>query len=98
MDVLGVDVSPDRIKIAKRFLKENPYKRGFGKVRYLVGDLNKMILPREEFDVVVVWNTLHHFPRPDRILIKIKKSLKPGGHFIVFDHIGHPFLKLGREF
>ncbi|MBI5465410.1 class I SAM-dependent methyltransferase [Candidatus Gottesmanbacteria bacterium] len=97
MKVVGIDVSPDRIKIAKKFLKENPFKKNFGKVEYLVDDLNKIDFPENSFDAVVVWDTLHHFPNLDEILIKVKRWLKPQGKFVVYDHIGNKLLKFGSQ-
>jgi len=97
LEVVGVDMSKDRLAIARRFLKENPYKKNFGKVKYVAGDLNKINFPKNSFDVIVTWDTLHHFPNFDEILIKGKQWLVPGGTFIVFDHVGNRLLKLSRK-
>lgn len=97
MNVVGIDVSPERIEIAKRFLRENPYQKNFGQVEYQVGDLNRIAFSENSFDVVVVWDTLHHFPNLNEILIKIQRWLKPAGRFIIYDHVGNKLLKLGSR-
>lgn len=94
LEVVGVDASPDRIRIAEKFFKDNPYKENFGKLKYVQGDINKVTFPEKYFDTIVVWDTLHHFPNLDQILVKFSRFLKQGGQFIVFDHIGNRYLKL----
>ncbi len=97
MDVLGIDVSPDRLLIAREFMKKNPYKEGFGSLTYKLGDLNEIDLPTQEFDVVVAWDTLHHFPELDNIVKKVKSSLKPNGKLIIYDHLGNRYLKTANK-
>lgn len=97
MNVLGVDVSPDRLKIARKFLRENPYKKGFGRVVYKRGDLNTIKFPKEEFDILVAWDTLHHFPNLEEVLVKVMFSLKPKGRLIIYDHLGNRYLKIASR-
>lgn len=97
LDVVGFDVSPDRIAIAKNFLRRNSYKKGFGKVRYLVGDINEIDFPANSFDAIVAWDVLHHFPYLDEVLAKCDLWLKDGGRFVTYDHIGHKLLKLAGK-
>lgn len=97
MDVVGVDVSKERLKIARQYLRENSFKEKFGKVKYLEVDVNEVQFPKNSFDAIVVWDTLHHFPNLDSLLMKCRQWLVPGGRFIVYDHVGNKFLKTGRK-
>ena len=93
LEVYGVDASPDRIRIARNFLKTNPYKNNFGKLAYFQEDVNKLSFPNNYFDTIVVWDTLHHFPNLDRLINKLKLFLKKDGQLVCFDHTGNKLLK-----
>ena len=97
LEVIGVDASPERIKIANEFLRKNPYKKNFGKLTYMQADINKIEFPEGYYDTIVVWDTLHHFPNLDQILVKYSSYLKPQGLLVVFDHIGNRYLKLAQK-
>jgi len=58
----------------------------FGSVEYIYSDLNSVELPRQEFDAVVVWDSLHHVQNLEHLLDQVRASLKPGGVFVGVDH------------
>ena len=88
MHVDAVDISRKRIEVAKNYLTIAPEKENLGNINYMVADLNRIVLEPNAYDAVVVWDTLHHIPAIERLLIGVKKALKPGGNFLVLDHIG----------
>lgn len=51
------------------------------RVRYLLGDGEKIAFEDGEFDTVVCLNVIDHTPNPDTMLQEIKRVLKPGGKF-----------------
>lgn len=76
--VLGIDLSPDMIRVASErsaFLSN---------VRYQVADVMSYDLPAETFDCIVSMATLHHLPL-ETILVKMKTALKVGGTLLVLD-------------
>lgn len=88
MNVDGIDVSEKAIEIAKQYLMKQSSKEGFGRINYMVGDLNKVTLKPNTYDAVVCWDALHHILNLDHLIVEVKKSLKPGGKLVVLDHIG----------
>lgn len=75
-DVVGCDPSSDSLAIARR---ENPDCRFFG-----MDDLSAAT----QFDLVLASCVFHHIPpaeRPDALRF-CYDHLKPGGHFIIFEH------------
>ena len=60
MNVDGIDVSENAIEIAKQYLMKQSSKEGFGRINYMVGDLNKVTLNPNTYDAVVCWDALHH--------------------------------------
>ncbi len=98
MQVDAYDISPDRIAVAKHFLKNNPFKDGFGNVSYEVRDINTINLDKNRYDAVVVWDSLHHILSLEKIMEEISGSLKPYGRLIILDHIGfdlsYPLVRL----
>ncbi|MFN4182655.1 MAG: hypothetical protein ACK4G3_05580, partial [bacterium] len=38
--------------------------------------------------LVVVWDVVHHILYPERLFREIRKTLRGGGRFLLFDHIG----------
>ncbi len=73
----GVDISPESVKIAKKFYK---------KVK--VGDITKHIpFSNNSFDFVLSLSTLHHvFDYIPETIKEVRRVLKKGGEFIIIDH------------
>jgi SAM-dependent methyltransferase len=82
--VIGAELSPASVDIARKTLANNTYTEGFGSLEYINSDLQSLSFG-EEFDVVCFFLTLHHFDALDEILSHIKKFIKPGGTIIVVE-------------
>ena len=78
IEVVGIDTSAENIETAKK-------KFDNGKVRFEVMDASAMTFPDESFDTVTVANSLHHFSQVEPILDEMKRVLKPGGLFLIFE-------------
>lgn len=88
MHVDAVDISRRRIEVARNYLAKAPKKENFGSINYMVADLNRIVLESHAYDAVVVWDALHHILEIEKLIKEVKKALKPGGNFLVLDHIG----------
>ena len=76
--VLAVDLSPRMIELARERSKLH------ANVEFVNADALSYQLPDEHFDCVATLTTLHHLPA-ERVLERIKKTLKPGGVFVCLD-------------
>jgi SAM-dependent methyltransferase len=83
MQVTGIDLSPDRIGRAQARADKLQIDPTF-----ITGDLNTLELPRDSFDCIVAHDSLHHILKLGRLCDEVKKSLRPGGRFLVIDYIG----------
>jgi ubiquinone/menaquinone biosynthesis C-methylase UbiE len=81
--VTGIDISPEVIEVGKRYQAGLSFD---GSIDLVVADLNKMTLPKEKYDVVFVWDGLHHIADINHLISEVKTSLKPSGFFMVHDH------------
>lgn len=72
--VVGVDLSPTRIKRAKKRVIEG---------RFIVGDLYNLPFKSNTFDVVVLGEIIEHLHEPEKALLEINQSLKPTGYLIL---------------
>lgn len=72
--VIGVDLSPTRIKRAKNRVIEG---------RFIVGDLYNPPFKSNIFDVVVLGEIIEHLHDPEKALLEINQSLKPNGYLIL---------------
>jgi len=77
--VEAYDLSPKAIELAKKTLKENPFKKGFGSVTYHLQDISITDLGFEKYDGVSGWSAFHHMPDVPLFMDKVHKALKPGG-------------------
>jgi ubiquinone/menaquinone biosynthesis C-methylase UbiE len=76
--VVGLDISPGPIKIAKKWItKKN--------VKFVIADVEKMKF-EEEFDAVTCQYGLMFFPNVQLVLRKIRKFLKKDGRITVAVH------------
>ncbi len=62
LDVTGIDLSPKSIEIANEFKAKNQCLENFGTLKYVCGEFLSLNLPKNQFDCVVFFRTLHHFP------------------------------------
>jgi SAM-dependent methyltransferase len=76
--VLGLDLSPEMIRIA------GEQSVHFPNIEYQLADVLDWPLPVESFDCIATIATLHHLPLSE-ILLKMKAGLKPGGVLLVLD-------------
>ena len=54
----------------------------------LVGDLNFMELPKEEYDLILCKGVLHHLINLEFVIYQINRALKKDGIFIIREYIG----------
>ncbi|MDQ5826929.1 MAG: class I SAM-dependent methyltransferase [Chloroflexota bacterium] len=76
--VLGLDLSPQMVRIATSMSKRYP------NIEYRMSDVMQLDLPDEHYDCIASIATLHHMPM-DAILRKMKAALRPGGTLLVLD-------------
>lgn len=83
------DISDKAIKYANeyyQFLKKK--SNNFGTINYQVRDLNKIILPKEIYDLIISRGTMHHILKSKRLIKEAYKSLKRGGKFLLLENVG----------
>lgn len=83
-DLDAYDVSSVSIRRAKTLAKDD----GIRGIRFRVGDVEKLSLPRERYDFAAFSHSLHHISDPDSLLAKIERALKPGAVLYVDDYVG----------
>jgi len=81
------DISKDAIDIAKRMLKENPFKENFGSINYHLADISQIELGEDTYDAITGMSAWHHLPDLEAFIIKAKKCLKPGGVIVTCDDV-----------
>ncbi|MBL7982478.1 MAG: class I SAM-dependent methyltransferase [Flavobacteriales bacterium] len=103
--ILGVDIDPVRIGHARDYLAAHPAQN----VSFQVGDLSRLDLPDDHFDVIFLNDVFEHVDRPllQRVLTELKRVLRPGGRICMefppwtsfdaahlYDHIHIPWCQL----
>lgn len=81
LDVTGIDVDPDQIRLAQA------QSQGLANVRFLAIDGTRLPFETGEFDVVFTNKVTHHIPDWEAALIEMLRALKPGGYLIYADLI-----------
>jgi len=79
--VTGIDFTDAMLEKAQK----NVAKLGFSNVEFVKGDIEKMPLADNQFDVIVSNCVLNLVPDKTRAFSEIMRVLKPGGHFCVSD-------------
>jgi ubiquinone/menaquinone biosynthesis C-methylase UbiE len=83
LDVVGIDLSPEMIAIARRRALEAGRD-----VDLKVGDAHHLDFADESFDTVVATYSLCNIPDPEQALAEMHRVLRAGGTLILVDHIG----------
>ena len=93
VDAAGYDISPDMIRIAR----ERARAEGIA-ATFEVADMESLDLGRR-FDACLVYDAVHHTPRPDLVFRSAHRALRPGGRLLVAEpNWMHRFQRAGREF
>lgn len=79
----GIDISGKAIAKARRSANTEALD-----IQYSTGDLNKVMLQPETYDLVVTQNCLHHVLELEHLANEIWNSLRPGGLLWIDDFIG----------
>lgn len=80
------DVAKRAIAIARTYYKKVKAREKFkGEITYYITDLNNGYFSKNTYDVVVIRNILHHISNLDKLLSRVKKSLKSSGILLVDD-------------
>jgi SAM-dependent methyltransferase len=74
--VVAIDISKANIDVARRMLAENPYRDGFGSLRY---EHQPFHLAEGAYDVVLFSVSLHHMPDVEGVVRRAREMVKPGG-------------------
>lgn len=85
--VVGLDNDPGILERAKKWVGE---KEG---IKFIVGDVTKLLFANESFDKVILSEVLEHIPGDRQALSEIYRVLKPGGVLgITVPSHNYPFL------
>lgn len=85
-DLVAVDLMPGKLEFAKHY---------FPVCTYLNADATSLPFKNGHFDYALAVEILEHLPDPSRIVVEIRRAVKPGGHFIV--SVPHePFFRWGN--
>jgi len=72
---MGIDLSPKAIRTAKDYAKKNKIKN----CEFIEGDVRKMPIKDNYFDIIYSFGLIEHFHNTEIILNEFKRVLKPGG-------------------
>ncbi len=79
--VTGIDFTDEMLEKAQ----DNLRKTGFTNIQFVKGDIERMPLPENSFNVVISNCVLNLVPDKSRAFSVIFRVLKPGGHFCISD-------------
>ena len=89
-NVDSCDISGKRVEFANAYYQRIKQKeKSIGNVRYFQGDLNTIDLPKNTYDFIVCWDSLHHVIAIERLIQQVFDTLKPGGKLLANDEIGN---------
>lgn len=81
----GFDLSEKRIANAKNVALENDLSK---KILFEAGDAKSIQLTENDYDVYFAEQSMHHFSPLDKILLRIKKFVKPEGLLLINEFVG----------
>ncbi len=86
LDVFGLDISKDMIRIAWKNAKKAKTKN----LHFVVGDVDEIGLADKSVDFAVATMTLHHWTNPAEALLELSRVMKHGGEVVVYELDMHP--------
>ncbi|TXN35725.1 class I SAM-dependent methyltransferase [Flagellimonas hymeniacidonis] len=81
--VYSVDVREDRLET----LRENANDRNLKNIITILGDYDDPKLPERELDIIFIVDTYHEITSHEKMLLHVKRSLKPGGKVMLLEKL-----------
>ncbi len=79
--VIANDIQPGMLER----LRANAAAQGIGNIETVLGTESDPRLPAGKLDLVILVDVYHEFSRPQRMLERIKESLKPDGRLVLLE-------------
>jgi len=76
IDIVGLDLSRTMLFLAKQWQKVEPNGH---RVEFVRADATQLPFGDHSFDAVVGHSFLYLLPRPDQVLLEVRRVLRPGG-------------------
>ncbi len=80
--VYGEDIQPAMIAMLQRNMAE----RKLTNVRAVLGGIDDPKLPKDSLDLVLLVDVYHEFSEPEKMLQRIRESMKPGGRLVLLEY------------
>jgi ubiquinone/menaquinone biosynthesis C-methylase UbiE len=82
--VYGEDIQPEMIDQ----LNKNMRDRKLANVKAVLGAIDDPKLPKDAIDLVILVDVYHEFSEPEKMLDRIRESLKPNGRLVLLEYRG----------
>jgi ubiquinone/menaquinone biosynthesis C-methylase UbiE len=81
---VGMDVSAVAVQVSQQKATE----AGFSNLRFEVGDLNKLELAPQCYDMILAQMCIHHIENLEHLFAQVARALTPNGLFAINDYVG----------
>src|SRR5262249_29728660 len=82
--MLALDASPVSLERGRKTASD----RGISSIEFREVDFNRLNLPAEAFDVVLMGMSLHHVLELGYVLSQVRRSMKRSGFFVINEFVG----------
>lgn len=82
--VYGEEIQQEMLDL----LHKNMSERHIGNVRPVLGTIVDPKLPKDALDLVLLVDVYHEFSEPEKMLDRIRESLKPNGRLVLLEYRG----------
>jgi ubiquinone/menaquinone biosynthesis C-methylase UbiE len=82
--VYGEDIQQEMLNQLTRNMRDHH----LGNVRPVLGGIDDPKLPKHSLDLVLLVDVYHEFSEPEKMLDRIRESLKPGGRLVLLEYRG----------
>jgi predicted methyltransferase len=80
--VYANDIQPEMIRMLQKNLRE----RGLSNVIPILGKYDDPLLPKSSCDLALLVDVYHEFSEPQKMLDRIRESLKPDGRLVLLEY------------
>ncbi len=84
----GVVYAEDIQQVMLDMLDRNMKARKLSNVRPVLGTIDDPKLPRDSVDLILLVDVYHEFSEPQKMLARMRESLKPGGRLVLLEYRG----------